>query len=127
MDRSVFSRLSRSIFIATIAAFALLAAALPALVAAQSADQPALNIVEGSPTDITSWAYDQPALTISAGQTVTWTNGGSMAHTVTADDASYDSGMLNPGDVFSQEFDTPGTYTYHCTPHPWMKGTITVQ
>jgi amicyanin len=110
------------VFVAMVAGLTLLVVSLP--VAAQSA--PAVNIVEGSPTDINSWAFDTPNLAVSAGDTVTWTNAGSMQHTVTADDASYDSGMLNVGDTFSQEFDTPGTYTYHCTPHPWMKGTITV-
>ena len=63
---------------------------------------------------------------LAAGQTVTWTNTGAQQHTVTADDTSLDSGLIDPGNTFSFEFDTPGIYTYHCTPHPWMKSTITV-
>jgi amicyanin len=94
--------------------------------AAQSDNQPAVNIVEGSPTDITSWAFDNPNLSIAAGQTVTWTNTGAQQHTVTTDDASVDSGLIDPDNTFSYEFDVPGTYTYHCTPHPWMKATVTV-
>jgi plastocyanin len=120
--RSPFSRRG---LVGPIAGLAMMLAALPPTAAAQ--DQPAINIVEGSPTDITSWAFDNTNLTIPAGMTVTWTNTGAQQHTVTADDASVDSGMIDPGNTFTFEFDTPGTFTYHCTPHPWMKATITVQ
>jgi amicyanin len=118
-------RVRRTAVLGAVALLSLIGAALPATTAAQS-DQPALNMVEGSPTDITSWAFDNPNLAISAGQTVTWTNMGSMQHSVTADDGSFDSGLVDPNNTFSMEFDNPGTYNYHCTPHPWMKATITV-
>jgi plastocyanin len=45
---------------------------------------------------------------------------------VTAGDSSLDSGLIDPSDTFSFEFDTPGVYTYHCTSHPWMQATVTV-
>ena|SRR5579872_3421749 len=120
-----FSRLRRAALLAVVGGLALVGAALPATTSAQS-DQPAVNMVEGSPTDITSWGFDNQNIAISAGQSVTWTNMGSMQHSVTADDASFDSGLVDPGNTFSMEFDNPGTYTYHCTPHPWMKATVTV-
>lgn len=61
------------------------------------------------------------------GATVTWTNTGAVAHTVTADDVtSFDSGNLDPQATFSFTADLPGTVTYHCTFHPWMTGTLTV-
>ncbi len=44
---------------------------------------------------------------IGPGATVLWTNSSPLAHTVTADDGSFDSDML----------DTPGTYQYFCKPH----------
>jgi plastocyanin len=35
--------------------------------------------------------------------------------------------MITPsGGTFSFTFMQPGTYTYHCTVHPYMKGTIVV-
>jgi plastocyanin len=108
-----------------LAGLALVGAALPALVAAQD-DQPAVNIVEPSPSDALGWGFDAQDISISAGQTVTWTNTGAQMHTVTADDTSFDSGLIDPGNTFSFEFDTPGVYTYHCSPHPWMKASITV-
>lgn len=63
---------------------------------------------------------------IKSGTTVVWTNRYEVAHTVTADDSSFDSGFLNPGQSWSYIFAKPGTLTYHCTPHPWMKATIIV-
>jgi plastocyanin len=56
-------------------------------------------------------------LHITPGQTVTWTNSDPFQHTVTADDASFDSGLIDAGATFSQEFDTPGVYQYFCQPH----------
>jgi len=116
--------MDRGRLISLIVGFALIGAALPAVSAAQ--DQPAVNIVEPSPTDALGWGFDTDNLNVAAGQTVTWTNTGAQQHTVTADDTSLDSGLIDPGNAFSFEFDTPGIYTYHCTPHPWMKATITV-
>lgn len=71
-------------------------------------------------------AFDPPVVNIKAGQTVEWTNTDGVAHTATADKGSFDSGFLDSGQTYSFTFRTTGTYTYHCTPHPWMKGTIVV-
>ena len=71
-------------------------------------------------------AYDPAVIRIKAGTPVTWTNGDAVAHTVTADEGAFDSGFLNPGQSWSFTFETPGTYTYYCTPHPWMKGSVIV-
>jgi plastocyanin len=62
-------------------------------------------------------AYGANPLSISAGITVQWNNSDTMAHTVTADDGSFDSGPLNPGQSFSHTFNAPGTFPYHCTIH----------
>jgi plastocyanin len=118
------SRSSRGALLGIIAGLALVGAALPGTTIAQ--DQPAVNIVEPSPTDIMNWGYDNQNLSVAAGQTVIWTNTGAQVHNIVADDNSFDSGSLDPGATFGFEFDTPGVYTYHCTPHPWMKATITV-
>ncbi|HEV7864814.1 MAG TPA: plastocyanin/azurin family copper-binding protein [Acidimicrobiia bacterium] len=48
-----------------------------------------------------------------------------VAHTVTADDGSFDSGKMTDGE-FKHAFDKPGTYGYHCSIHPDMKGMVTV-
>ena len=63
---------------------------------------------------------------VEPGDTITWTNEGAVPHTVTADDGSFDSGTLNPGDSFTVAFSGQGTLTYHCEIHPGMMGSVTV-
>src|SRR5215210_6652753 len=70
--------------------------------------------------------FDPPQSAVEPGSTITWTNNGDEPHTVTADDGSFDSGMLNPGDSYTVAFDGQGTLTYHCTIHPEMRGSVTV-
>jgi nitrite reductase (NO-forming) len=70
--------------------------------------------------------YSANVTMVPLGATVTWTNNDTMAHTVTAADGSFDSGMIQPGGTFSFTFDKPGDFDYACTPHPWMKGRISV-
>lgn len=54
---------------------------------------------------------------IEAGQSVEWINLDSYAHTVTANDGSFDSGSIPGGQAWTMRFDEPGVYEYHCTPH----------
>ncbi len=89
--------MDRGRLISLIAGLALIAAALPGVSAAQ--DQPAVNIVEPSPTDALGWGFDPVNLSVAAGQTVTWTNTGAQQHTVTADDMSLDSGLIDPAGI----------------------------
>jgi plastocyanin len=68
---------------------------------------------------------------VKAGTTVTWKNEGRMAHTVTADDGSFESPTLGAGKTFSREFTEPGTYRYYCAFHggkdgDGMSGTVVV-
>jgi amicyanin len=61
------------------------------------------------------------------GTQVTWTNSGALEHTVTfSGGVGLDSGLLTTGQSVSFQFDTPGTYSYFCTPHPWMLGQVIV-
>lgn len=77
--------------------------------------------------EIKNLAYNPQNLTIPAGATVRWTNNETLtSHTVTADDFSFDSGILGRGQQFSRTFTTPGVYPYHCELHFTMSGTITV-
>ena len=57
---------------------------------------------------------------------VAWTNSDAMVHTVTSDDGRWSSGAIEPGATWRRRFDRPGTYTFHCTPHPFMKGVVVV-
>lgn len=70
--------------------------------------------------------FGPPDAAVEPASTVTWINLGSEPHTVTADDGSFDSGALNPGDSFAAAFEGEGTVTYHCAIHPFMTGSVTV-
>ncbi len=75
---------------------------------------------------IASFAFDPATLTIPVGTTVKWTNQDPADHTVTADDQSFDSGQLAQGKSFSFTFTKDGTFTYKCSNHSNMVGTIIV-
>jgi plastocyanin len=69
-------------------------------------------------------------ITVAPGTTVTWNFEGPAQHTSTSDAGSaltWDSGLKGPGETFSFTFNEKGTFSYHCTPHPRMQGTVTVE
>jgi plastocyanin len=73
-----------------------------------------------------SEGYEPAEVNLKVGQVVKWKNEGREAHTVTAEDKSFDSGNMPPGAEYQFTFSKPGTYSYSCTPHPWAKGTVKV-
>jgi plastocyanin len=75
---------------------------------------------------ISGFAYSPAQTTVRVGEAVTWTNSNSAAHTVTADDASFNSGTLAQGGVYSRTFDATGIYSYSCAIHPSMVGSVRV-
>jgi plastocyanin len=74
---------------------------------------------------LTSFAPSQ--IDVLPGETVTWMNMSERNHTVTADDGSFDSGVLVDGDSYSRRFTAPGAYPYHCAIHPFMTGEVEVR
>lgn len=74
-----------------------------------------------------SIAYTRPHIVVPPGTTVRWVNRDPLAHTVTADNGGFDSSLINPSGTYERRFDAPGTYRYHCTPHPFMKGIVVVR
>jgi len=81
----------------------------------------------GSDVSIKNFAFTSNNISVTKGTTIKWTNNDGVTHTVTADDGSFDSGSLTNGASFSHTFSTAGTYTYHCSIHTTMTGTVTVQ
>ncbi len=75
---------------------------------------------------IKSFAYTGPD-TVPAGATVTVMNMDSQAHTVTADDGSFDAVVKGGASVTFTAPQKPGAYAYHCTYHSNMQGTLTVK
>jgi plastocyanin len=68
-----------------------------------------------------------PSLTVKAGSTVTWTNLDQEPHTVVSTSGLFRSGALDTRESFSYRFAAPGTYSYFCTIHPRMVGTVVVE
>ena len=72
-------------------------------------------------------AYAPDDVNVSAGDTVTWMNNDSIEHTSTSDGNGWNSGVVAPGARFSFTFQTAGTFSYHCSIHPGMVGTVVVR
>jgi plastocyanin len=73
--------------------------------------------------------YQPGRLTVRAGSTVTWVNRGTNVHTVSAQDASFDSGPIGPGESFTFTFSRPGEVPILCRQHllNGMTGVVVVQ
>jgi plastocyanin len=95
---------------------------------------PTIGGGNGSPVSIvagasvrTTTAYSPNPISISTGGSVTWMNNDSTVHTSTSDSGAWDSGTIAPGGSFTRTFSTAGTFNYHCSIHPNMVATVTVQ
>ncbi len=98
----------------------------PSSPSAPSGNGSSVTIVSGA-TALTTTAYSPNPITIARGGSVTWVNRDSMSHTATSDTGAWDSGLMGPGASFTQTFQNSGSFSYHCTIHPGMIGTVTVQ
>ena len=97
-------------------------------------NNPADTIVEQQPeeqiagptVEIKDFAFSQTTITIKKGETITWVNKDVAGHSATADDKSFDTGVLAQGEEGAVTFENTGTFSYHCTPHPNMKANVIV-
>ena len=79
--------------------------------------------------DLGAGAYSPNPASVSGDSTITWNNIDDSPHTATADDGSFDTGIINGGSSGSALISaTTGTRTipYHCNVHPEMRGTLQV-
>jgi len=81
-----------------------------------------------APADITIENFDFSGPdTVTVGTTVTVTNQDNVSHTWTSEDDVFDSGSLGQGESFQFTFDEAGEYTFVCSIHPGMSGSISVE
>lgn len=100
-----------------------------------------VQVVEGSslPTQTRNFVPKDVRAILELSNKVVWTNNDVTSHTVTSDDPVYVDqingpfasteqlgALVNPGETFEFTFTKEGEYAYHCDPHPWMKGKVTV-
>lgn len=95
-----------------------------------------IEIVLGSVTQGNdNYVPNNPTVQLTRNNHVIWQNNDDTAHTVTPDHRHADSysgdfgsdGVVHPGESYEFVFTEPQEVHYHCVPHPWMKGTITVE
>src|SRR5262249_43675054 len=82
------------------------------------------------PTDavtVQAFSFTPDRITLPVGTTVSWTNKDGEPHTATEQTGRFDTGLLREGESASVTLDARGTFTYFCSPHPWMVAQITVQ
>ncbi len=75
---------------------------------------------------IQNFTFTPNNIQVKTGQSVTWTNDDTTAHTITSDNGTFDSGNVGQNGSFSFTFTKAGTYNYHCAIHPSMTGQVVV-
>jgi plastocyanin len=78
--------------------------------------------------EIKDFAFNPQTLTVKSGETVTWINRDEEPHTVVSVQKQFKkSTALDTDQTFTITAGAPGTYTYFCSVHPKMTGTIVVE
>jgi plastocyanin len=80
----------------------------------------------GAAAEIFDFGFRPSPVTAAADLTVTWTNAGATNHNLTFDNGGPDCGALASTETLSVLFPGAGTYAYHCSIHPVMKGSVVV-
>jgi plastocyanin len=75
---------------------------------------------------IMDFKFEPAAITAKAGDLITFTNSGAVGHNATLDSGGCATKTVQPGSSDGLRITVAGTYPFHCTIHPDMKGTITV-
>ena len=96
-----------------------MAAAMPFAAKAASHAAPAQVAIK-------SFAYEPEVIEIKAGESVEWTNMDRARHSATADNGGFDTGLFRRNESRTVQFNQKGTFTYFCTAHRRMKGTVVV-
>jgi plastocyanin len=95
--------------------------------AGQTTTDPSATASRARVVSIANFAYHPTPLTVSAGTRVTFSNHSGTAHTATQNGGGFDTGRIKPGKAASVTFKRRGTYSFHCTIHPFMHGKIVVR
>jgi plastocyanin len=77
--------------------------------------------------DMQDYDFFPRRVQVPVGTTVSWQNVGAVIHTATDSAGAWDTGDIRAGETGSVTFNAAGTFTYSCSPHPWMLGQVMVQ
>jgi plastocyanin len=92
----------------------------------ESEPAPSGEASKSEKVDIVEFTYQPDPVVVQVGGKVIWQNQDTAPHTATADDGSFDTGVIEKGKLGSATFKQAGTYTYFCEIHPTMHGTVEV-
>jgi plastocyanin len=125
-DRMKSRLLAITVLVALVAVVGLVGCSSPTPPATStSTPPPAASGGTATTVTIKNFMFEPASVTIKVGDSVTFKNEDSVAHTVNG--ANFQSGDIAPGASYSQTFDKAGTYQYACSIHPQMTGTVVVQ
>jgi plastocyanin len=98
-----------------------------------------VSIIEGSsqPSQQRNFEPKEIRGTLGINNKIIWTNVDTTAHSVTTDNQYSDqisgpfnsidsTGLILPQKNYEFTFTKDGEYPYHCEPHPWMTGKVTI-
>jgi plastocyanin len=97
-----------------------------AFVIAIAALAPSLALATAQSVVIQNFTFLPQTATINVGESITWQNTDPLNHTATSDTGAFDTGPIAPAGIKTVSFAVAGSYAYHCSIHPTMKGTIVV-
>ncbi len=123
-------KITKTMTFSILAIIAGLMTAIPTVSAETMVSLPPGSAVPGC--EETNECYIPYEVTVDVGSTVTWSNDDTAAHTVTSGSASdgpdgiFDSGLISPGDTYTNQFNEEGNFDYYCIAHPWMTGKVIV-
>jgi LPXTG-motif cell wall-anchored protein len=86
--------------------------------------RPVARAAASATVNVKDFEFAPTSVTVNVGDTVTWVNAGPTVHTATGE--GFDTGNLNKGESGSHTFTSAGNFSYICTPHPFMKASVTV-
>lgn len=92
----------------------------------ESEPAPSGEASKSEKVDIVEFTYQPDPVVVQVGGKVIWQNQDTAPHTATADDGSFDTGVIEKGKIGSETFKEAGTYTYFCEIHPTMHGSVEV-
>ena len=89
-----------------------------------------ISIQFGASNQGNSAGYFLPSsatVVLGVNNTVKWVNHDAATHTIRSVSGLFESNNIAAGSSWSYTFSQPGSYSYYCTLHPWMTGTVTVR
>lgn len=77
--------------------------------------------------DIRQFSFEGDTVRVPAGAAVRWVNRDPVAHNTAAEDLTWSSPLIGPGETYTTRLTEPGVYPYFCPLHPFMRSVIVVE